>query len=278
MSTRNLSIVILTLNEEANLPAALASLAGVDADVFVVDSGSTDATIKIAEGAGAKVVHNAWVNYGVQRNWALDHLPIATPWVLHLDADERLTPALAARLAKLAEAPADVDAYRLQQHTHWMGRWIKHGGFHPFYQLRLHRVGRARYEERPYDQRLVAQGDVAQIDAAYVNIVSDSITEWTTRHNRWATLEAATQVEGDRTREGVDHRAGPIERRLWLRQNVYYRQPIFLRSFMYFFYRYVARLGFLDGREGLVFHVLHGFWYRFLVDCKIYESRRSKRG
>lgn len=272
-----LSVIVLTKDEEANLPACLESLRGLEADVFVVDSGSTDRTVKIAEEWGAKVVSHAWPGYGVQRNWALDHLPLRAEWVLHLDADERVTPALAERLAKLGEIGAGFDAFRLQQHTHWMGRWIKHGGFHPFYQARLHRRGKARYEERAYDQRLVPDGRVGEIKAAYINIVTDSLTEWTTRHNRWASLEAATVVDGDRTREHVSYRDGPIEKRLWLRQRVYYRQPLFVRAFMYFFLRYFIRLGFLDGREGLVFHVLHGLWYRFLVDAKIFEMRRARR-
>lgn len=274
--SRPLAVVILTLNEEQNLPDALASLRGLDADVYVVDSGSTDRTVKIAEEWGATVAEHPFENYGLQRNWALDRLGITADWVLHLDADERLTPELRDGLLPiLAAAPPDVAGYRLQQRTHWMGRWIKHGGFHPFYQMRLHRRGKGRCEERLYDQRFLAEGNVGQIDLAYVNVVTDSLSNWTARHNRWSTLEATTRVEGDESRKDPRFR-DPIERRHWMREKVYYRRPMFLRAFLYFLYRYVARGGFLDGREGLVFHVLHGFWYRFLVDCKIYELQRER--
>lgn len=272
-------MIFLTLNEEANLPRALASLKGLDCETFVVDSGSTDRTGKIAEEAGAKVVEHPFENYGKQRNWALDNLPISAGWVLHLDADERLTPELRVVLnEELPRQAPEISAFRLQQHTHWMGRWIKHGGFHPFYQARLHRRGRARYEERKYDQRLVPTGRVGQMDAAYVNIVTEDLDTWIARHNRWAMLEAQTVFRGDGERANVKLGNDPIERRLWLRQKVYYRQPLFLRSLLYFLYRYFLKLGFLDGREGLIFHFLHGFWYRFLVDCKIYElSLRARR-
>lgn len=271
------SVVVLTLNEEANLPDLLASLDGLACDVYVVDSGSTDATAKIAEQSGARVVVHPFLNYGLQRNWAIDNLPIRTPWILHLDADERLTPALRDHLRdRLEDAPADLVGYRLQQHTHWMGRWIKHGGFHPFHQLRLVRTGRGRYEERPYDQRLVADGPTGQLEVGYVNVVTDSLTTWIARHNRWATLEAETRVHGDPIRANV-RPTGPIEKRLWRRERVYYRQPKYWRALAYFLYRYVAKGGFLDGRQGLVFHTLHGFWYRFLVDAKIDEIERSRK-
>jgi glycosyltransferase involved in cell wall biosynthesis len=270
------SVIVLTLNEEANLPACLASLNGLDCEVFVVDSGSTDATVSLARSAGAQVVEHPFETYAAQRNWAQSHLPLRAPWVLHLDADERLTPALVAEIDRVLAPQSGVAGFLLRKQTIFMGRWIKHGGHYPAYHLRLFRTGQGRCEERLYDQHFLVDGEVGRLENDYHDVLTSDIGAWTVRHARWAELEA---------REIMSERSGkaqvralfwgtPIERRRWLRHELFYRCPLFVRPFAYWFYRYVVRLGFLDGPEGLVFHFLQGCWYRFLVDAKIFEARR----
>ena len=275
-----LSVIILTYNEEDNLPACLESLKGLDCEIFMVDSGSTDRTVEIARSAGAKIAEHPFSYYGAQRNWAQKNLAIQTDWVLHLDADERLTPDLVTEIKRaLQEAPADLNGFLLCKRTVFMNRWISHGGHYPSYHLRLFRKERGVCEERLYDQHFIVKGRTTQLKNDYIDILTSNLTTWTLRHARWAELEAQEALRGSNGGPRVHGRlfGSPIEKRRWLRETLYARCPLFLRAFFYWFYRYFLRLGFIDGREGFIFHFLQGFWYRFLVDAKIYEHRRALR-
>jgi len=280
---RHLSVIILTFNEEANLPACLESLSGLRTEIFVVDSGSTDKTVEIARRAGALVFEHEFDNYAAQRNWALENLPLRTEWILNLDADERLTPALLSEIKEtLAAKPlTNVDGFMLRKRTIFMGRWIKHGGHYPSHHLRLFRRGRGRCEDRLYDQHFLVDGRIESLKQDYLDVLTSDLSTWTQRHARWAEAEARQMLtQGDevstlRVRSSV--RGNPIERRRWLREGPYAHAPLFLRAFLYWFYRYFLRLGFLDGKEGLIFHFLQGCWFRFLVDAKIYELKRKQK-
>jgi glycosyltransferase involved in cell wall biosynthesis len=278
-----LSVIILTLNEEANLPLALASLRGLDPEIFVVDSGSTDHTLAIARAGGCRVVEHPFENYAVQRNWAFDHLPIRTPWTLCLDADERLTPELVDEINEtLSRHDGPFAGYMLRKRTIFMGRWLRHGGQYPAYHLRLFRSGRGRCEARLYDQHFIVDGRVGTLRNDYVDVITSDLCTFVVRHNRWAELEAEEIL----ARRAGAARGGPavapvltgtaIERRRFLRTRVYQRFPLFVRPFLFWFYGYVLRLGFLDGVEGLVFHTLQRFWFRFLIDARIWELRRAR--
>jgi len=273
-----LSIIVLTKDEEANLPDLLTSVAPLKPAIYVVDSGSTDGTRDVARDAGCTVVEHPFETYAAQRNWAFDNLPITTPWTLCLDADERLTPELAAEIASLLEGPDPaVDGYMLRKRTHFMGRWLRWGGQYPAHHLRLFRSGKGRCEDRLYDQHFVVDGPVGRLRHDYIDIITDSLTSWIERHNRWATLEAQEMLGSETTGQVEPKWLGsPIERKRFLRMKVYRHAPLFVRPFLLFFFDYVIRLGFLDGRAGLVFHVLQRFWFRFLIDAKIYELRRRR--
>ncbi len=276
--THRLSVVILTHNEEANLPACLESLGGLDCEILVVDSGSTDATIEIARRVGATVFTHPFENYAAQRNWAQKNLSHDSDWVLHLDADERLTPALVKEIARVLEVPPEgINGFLLRKRTIFMGRWIRHGGHYPSYHLRLFRSNRGICEDRLYDQHFLVQGKVGLLKHDYSDVITSDLTIWTLRHARWAELEAREIVGPPNLHQRVspDPRGNPIEKRRWLRTAIYLRQPLFFRAFLYWFYRYFIRLGFLDGKEGLIFHFLQGFWYRFLIDAKLYEAQKA---
>jgi glycosyltransferase involved in cell wall biosynthesis len=269
-----LSVVILTFNAEASLDATLASAALVSDDIHVVDSGSTDSTLAIAERHRAKVVHHPFEDYGRQRNWAMDNLPLKYDWQLHLDADERLSGELSARVNALRGAfPATIDGYYLPRLVHFMGQPIRHGGMYPIWHLRLFRKGKGRCEDRRYDQHFRVDGPTARIDAPMIDDIRISLAEWTARHNRWSDAEVE-EILNPRPEGVIAGRFGgdPVEYKRALRGG-YDRAPLFLRAFALFFYRYVLRLGFLDGRAGLIFFVLQTFWFRFLIDAKIYERR-----
>jgi len=272
----SLSVIILTHNEETNLPACLDSLKGLDCEVFVVDSGSSDRTVEIAKAAGTTVVEHPFENYAAQRNWAQEHLPARGDWVLHLDADERLTAELVMEINQaLQDSSHDVDGFLLRKRTVFMGRWIRHGGHYPSYHLRLFRRGRGSCEDRLYDQHFLVSGKVGRLEHDYLDVITSDLRTWTLRHTRWAGLEAREMMADDhaahRVRPALS--GNPIERRRWMRERLYARMPLFVRAFLYWLYRYVLRLGFLDGKQGLVFHFLQGCWYRFLIDATIYEAR-----
>jgi glycosyltransferase involved in cell wall biosynthesis len=273
------SAIILTYNEEVNLPDCLKSLSGLSCDIFIVDSGSTDQTLDIVRATGAHLVEHPFENYAAQRNWALQNLPIRTGWTLHLDADERLTPALVTEINEtLKETNIQVDGFLLRKRTVFMGRWIRHGGHYPSYHLRLFRKHKGICEDRLYDQHFIVDGAVAPLAGDYLDVVASNINTWTVRHARWARLEAQEMTIPSITKHRVksDPMGGPIERKRWLREGVYARAPLLVRPFLYGLYRYVLRLGFLDGKEGLIFHFLQACWYRFLIDCEILENRKRR--
>jgi glycosyltransferase involved in cell wall biosynthesis len=292
-----LSVVILTCNEEQNLPDCLKSLKGLDCEVFVVDSGSADQTVQLAKSSGAHVANHHFENYAAQRNWAQQNLPIRSDWVLHLDADERLTPELVAEISealRAAESTAHgakdkpwqadnaldaIDGFLLRKRTFFMGRWIRHGGHYPSYHLRLFRQGKGFCEERLYDQHFLVDGKIGKLKNDYLDVLTSDLNTWTQRHLRWAELEARELLFADNGNGQVRSSffGNPIERRRWLKTGLYARSPLFIRPLAYWVYRYFLRLGFLDGKEGFIFHFLQGFWFRLLVDIKLDELRRQQR-
>ena len=280
-----LAIVILSYNEEQNLPDCLRSLKGLDCEVFVVDSGSTDRTVQLARLAGAHVEDHPFENYAAQRNWAQQNLPIQSDWILHLDADERLTPELVREIRKALgvrgeEKGADeIDGFLLRKRTFFMGRWIRHGGHYPSYHLRLFRKEKGHCEERLYDQHFVVDGKIGKLKNDYLDVLTSDLNTWTQRHMRWAELEARELLFADNGNGQVrpSFFGNPIERRRWLRTGLYGRSPLFIRPLLYWIYRYFLRLGFLDGKEGFIFHFLQGFWFRLLVDIKLDELRAGEK-
>lgn len=284
MPNQSISVLILTYNEEKNIMACLESLMPLKgATIFIVDSGSTDRTLEIVSKYNVQVFHHAFEHYGAQRNWALAHLPLQTDWILNMDADHRMTPELILELQQLFSAPISqtINGFLISRRTVFLGKWIKHGGHYPVYHAILFRKGFGRCEDKLYDQHFVVEGDCQTIQSDMIDILTDSLSSFTERHNRWSSLEAEEQFYG--LKETGDLNAlvkakatGNAMQRRRYSKSVYQRFPLFVRPFIYFFIRYFIRLGFLDGKKGLIFHFLQGFWFRFLVDAKIYELKKFK--
>ncbi|MBL0930394.1 MAG: glycosyltransferase family 2 protein [Alphaproteobacteria bacterium] len=270
------SVVILTFNSEATIGATLQSLAGLTNDVHVVDSGSTDNTHDIVAASGAQLVHHPFENYGSQRNWAIANLPLRHEWQLHLDADERLTPELKAEIATLLAAPVDsaISGFYVPRLVHFHERPLRHGGMYPIYHMRLFRTGKGRCEDRKYDQHFFVEGGTRNLTHPMIDDIRLTLTEWTARHKRWADAEVDEILNpgGDGVIQAGSGDPVAEKRRA---RGWYYRAPLFLRAFLLFFYRYVVKLGFLDGKEGLIFYVLQTLWFRFLIDAKLYERRKA---
>lgn len=272
-----LSVLILTHNEESNIGKCLRSMLPLDPAVYIVDSGSTDKTLDICRSYGATVVEHAWKNYADQFNWGLEHFDFATDWVMRMDADEEFTPELVLALREFLRRPPDgASGVWVRRRVHFMGRWIRHGGYYPTWLLRVFRAGRGRCEQRWMDEHIVvSSGTTIRLAADIIDDNTKDLTFWTDKHNRYAdreVLDIIAQAEGG----AAARPGGQAGARRWMKYNVYGRVPLFVRPLLYFLYRYFIRLGFLDGREGLIFHFLQGFWYRFLVDAKLFEYRRGR--
>lgn len=272
------SVIVLTHNEEKNIKACLDSISELVDEIFIVDSGSTDQTLSIVEGYTKNIYHHPFENYSLQRNWAQEHLPIKTEWIFHVDADERCSPGLADALQDFFaddSRTTEFSGLLVRRKIIFLGRHIKYGGIYPTYHCRLYKKLLGRCEDRAYDQHFVVEGSLDTIPADLIEVTATSLESWTARHNRWAQMEAEYLLEKEMiTSENNIEPAllgSPIQRRRWLRVSILERTPLFLRSFLYFFYRYIFRAGFLDGKEGLIYHVLHGFWFRFYVEACIYE-------
>ncbi len=270
------TVILLSFNSEATLAATIASARKVSDEIFVVDSYSRDETVEIARASGATVVQHAFEHYGAQRNWAIANLPITLPWQLHLDADEWMDDQLVAAIQSLSEE-AEHSGYFVARYLRFLGRILRHGGMSPTWHLRLFRTGAGRCEDRKYDQHfLLTSGSCGKLPGEMIDDVRMPLTEWTARHNRWADSEVAElDAEDVSGRLQPDALGNPAQRKRFLRGK-YDRMPLFLRALALFLYRFFFRLGFLDGTEGRIFWVLQTFWFRFLIDAKIWEKRHNQ--
>lgn len=270
----NTSVIILTYNSEATIEKTIKSAMEVSRDIHIVDSFSSDQTLNLARQCGVNIVQHEYENYSAQRNWAIVNLNLIGDWQLHLDADERLTGNLIAEI-KTISPNESINGYMIARLVHFLGRPILHGGMYPIWHLRLFRSGYGRCEQRLYDQHFYVQGETCKLKNPFIDDHRNSLAEWIVRHNRWSDAEVE-EISGPDEHKDIESRffGNPIENKRAYK-NFYYQFPLFLRAFLIFIYRYFIRLGFLDGKEGLIYFTLQTFWFRFLVDAKLYE--RSKQ-
>ncbi len=271
----SIAAIVLTKNEERDLPACLESLQGLVINVFVIDSGSTDRTIEIGRRFGAEILRHEFFNYATQFNWALANAQTQAEWILRIDADERLSAGLQKWLAdRLPRLPEEVTGVSVPLRIRFLGRDIRWGDTYPVWLLRVFRRGCGRCEDTWMDEHIVlSHGKIVKAEGDLIHEIPKSLAEWSRKHVWYAERECKEILEAA-SQNGKLH--GQAAAKRWLKQNVYYRSPLFLRAFAYWFYRYFLRLGFLDGRPGLIYHFLQAFWYRFLVDATLHElSQRT---
>jgi glycosyltransferase involved in cell wall biosynthesis len=280
----NLTIIILTYNEEIHLERCIKSFKSIgDYHLLVVDSFSTDQTLNIAQNHGARILQNPFKTQSSQFNWALSQLSPEIDWVLRIDADEYLTPELSEQIRqKLPQVGSEIDGIIFGRRMTFQGKLLRYGGVFPVKVLRLFRYGRGQCEERWMDEHIKVQGQTLEIPGEIIDDNLNSLTWWTEKHNRYSSREAVDLLNleyGFMPHDSVaslrDNSQASIKR--WLKEAVYAKLPGGLRAFAYFFYRYIFRLGFLDGSAGTSFHFLQGFWYRYLVDTKVAEVKRHMK-
>ncbi|WP_114936907.1 exosortase Y [Mucilaginibacter endophyticus] len=273
------SFIILTYNEKQHLPRLLASIRDLNAPVFILDSGSEDNTITIAQNAGAVILQHPFENHPKQWDFALKNFDIKTPWVICLDADQEVTPELQQKLGNFKdEDHRDIDGIYFNRKNYFKGQWIKHGGYYPFYLLKMIRYGKGYSDlNENMDHRFIVPGKTGVWKDGHIleeNLKENQISFWITKHNRYSDLLANEEVERIQKLRTQTLRptlfGSPDERTAWLK-NLWWQLPRYVRPLLYFTYRMIFQLGILDGRTGVIFHFLQGFWFRLIVDVKIDE-------
>ena len=279
-----ITVVILTYNEEVHLERCFLSVLPVTSDIYVVDSYSNDRTVEIAEKYSAKVLQNKWENnHATQFNWALDRLPADSGWIIRLDADEVLDQTLIESLnQELPALKSEVAGIYCDRKICFQGKLIQFGGVGKNKVIRIFKQGMGRSEARWMDEHIKVDGRCIQLPGSIIDNNLNSLAWWIEKHNNYSSREAVDllNLKYDLfTSSSVTSNASSssIGRKRWVKENIYTKIPGGLRAFAYFIYRYIFRLGFLDGAIGTQFHFFQAWWYRYLVDAKIAEVERYSK-
>lgn len=277
----DITVIILTKDERLHIARCLENVNQIARKVYVVDCHSTDGTQEIARSFGADVVEHDWPgNQAEQFNWALDNLTIDTEWILRLDADEYLTNELITELESYIPCiPQSVSAIVFPLGRAFMGRVLKHGIVNGISMIRMFRKGKARYENRIMDEHLqVIDGETITAKNKFIDDNRMPLSFFISKHNAYAAREAALLISSEYGLNNLSDEKAKYADAVAAKRGqkaTYASLPLFWRAFGYFFYRYVIKLGFLDGKEGFLWDFLQGWWYRTLVDAKVYEIKRK---
>lgn len=287
----DLTVVILTKNEEKNLRKCIESFQGIVKRFIIVDSFSSDGTENLChhldselrkKGSRLDFYQNKWVSYADQLNWGLTQTKIETEWSMRMDADEELLPELAAEIEqKLSNVQEPVNGVILRRRVMFMGKWIKHGGRYPELLLRIFRTGKAMCEQKIMDEHMIlSEGTTIKFNNDLVDNNQKNLEWWIAKHNWYSNREVldhqltiAKEMDTALEENGIS--SGQAKMKRVVKNGGYYHLPKFWRAHLYFIYRYYFKLGFLDGPEGKIFHFLQAYWYRFLVDAKMYECEKK---
>lgn len=282
----DLTVIILTYNEEIHIRRCIENVEPIARDIFIIDSFSTDKTLEIAKGyEKVHILQNKWENnHAKQFNWGLENADIKTKWVLRLDADEYLTPELIDELKeKLPSLPDEVNGIIFNRRHIFMGKWVKRGVY-PVKLLRMFRYGKGVCEQRLMDEHIqLIEGRSVEFNYDFCDHNLNNLSWWTQKHIGYAIREATDLLDMEfdltgsaKNDETIKLSSQALKKRR--RKHGYAKKPLFWRSFAYFVYRYFFKLGFLEGKEGFLWHFLQGWWYRTLVDAKVYEIKRKSEG
>ena len=283
MEELDISVIILTYNEEIHIRRCIESVYLFVKDIFLIDSYSTDQTLQIAsEYEKVTILQNKWENnYAKQFNWGLEHVPIRTKWVLRLDADEYLLPALIRELSeKVPFLPETVSGIVFKRRHYFLGKWMKRG-IYPVYLLRMFCYGKAICEQRLMDEHIqLLEGTTVNSEGDFVDHNLNNLSWFCNKHVGYAVREAADLLDIELDLYGTSQlddqkvlTAQAMDKRRI--KHRYARMPLFWRAFLYFCYRYFIKGGWLDGKEGFLWHFLQGWWYRTLVDAKVFEIKQA---
>jgi glycosyltransferase involved in cell wall biosynthesis len=268
------SVLIPTKDEERNIETCIRAVAWAD-EIVVFDSFSTDKTVDLAKTLGAMIVQRKFDNFSDHKNWAFDHIDFSHPWILMVDADERITEPLAKEITDLLASTPTLNGYYVARKNNMAGQWVVHGGYYPNWSLRLLKRGFGRYESRIVHEHILLDGPAGFLKNPLLHKDDKGMERYFDRHNTYSSMEAVevhrNLLSGRRERllPSALFSKGP-ERRRFLKNLSYRYLP--MRSLFKFLWMYVIRLGFLDGRGGFRFCLLHTF-YEYQVSLKLEELR-----
>ena len=278
----DLTVIILTKNEEKNLRKCIRSFYNIAKRFVIVDSFSTDKTEELCNQVSAELNSNGcqldfyqheWSSYAEQFNWALHNTYITTEWVMRMDADEELTPELAKEIdIQLSNSKENINGFILKRRVYFLGKWIKHGGKYPELLLRIFRNGHAECEQKLMDEHIVLfDGKMKTLSSDLIDNNQKNLEWWTAKHNWYSNREVLDHYmtqnnELDNQMEVyISSKQAKIKRKI--KNSGYYRLPKFFRAHLYFIYRYYFRFGFLDGTEGKIYHFFTSILVSFSCGC-----------
>lgn len=275
-----ITAIILTKNEELNIERCIDSIAALSDRIVVVDSGSTDNTEEIAKRLGAEIYKHPFKNYADQFNWALDNTDVSTKWVLRIDADEEMPPELSDEIKKVCSLHENdsVNGLLMKYKIFFLGRFLKHGGAYPFVKMTVFKPKHARFESREMGEHVILdEGECRTLKNDCIHYDFKDLSSFIEKHNSYATREAVDHLrtEGADGARSTLYKKAELSKRL--RDGLYYKLPMFFRAKLYYWFRYYFCLGFLDGKPGKIYALIQAYFYRVMVDAKIYERRLGER-
>jgi glycosyltransferase involved in cell wall biosynthesis len=277
MITNNLTVVILTFNEEVHIDRAIINVKEWAQKVIVLDSGSTDKTLDIIKSHNVQMYYRAFDNYANQRNYAISNIDILSDWILFLDADEYLTEELK-REIDLNIVNDNYNGFYLKRRFYFLGKWIKYGGYYPTYILRLFKKGKGQFK-REINEYLEIKGKTSYLKNDFVDDNLKTFESWAKKHIDYAKMEGNDLFKSKEIskKNKLKFSLNDGELKRWLRYRVFNNVPFLLRPILYFIYIYIFRLGFLNGFTGFIYHFNHDFIYRFQIETFYWMNKKNKR-
>ena len=274
----DLTTIILTYNEEKNIANAINSVQSISKRIVVVDSYSTDKTVDIARSLGAEVIQHEFINQAKQFIYALNNLDIKTVWIMRLDADEIISSNAANEINDICNnnMDTDINGIVVRFEVNFLGKPLKHGGIYPFRKMIVYKKDKGFMEDRNMDEHIVLiEGKSVETHFDSYHRDYKDLSVWIDKHNKYYSREVQDYfVSSSKDTKVKLNKSAKIKR--FIKFSIYYKLPMGFRAKLYYIYRYYFKLGFLDGKEGKIFAFLQAYWYRFLVDAKIYEKQVNK--
>lgn len=271
----DITAIILTKNEEVNIVDCINSITTAVKRIVVVDSFSTDQTVELAKKNGAEVYQHRFETYAKQYKYAVEKARINTTWTLRIDADERLTIESASELEQLCNKnmTTDVSGIVLRFKKNFLGKDLYHGGVYPWKKMNCYKTSYGTIENRLMDEHIIlSKGSIVEMKTDCLHFDFKNLEYFINKHNWYSSRETVDFFENEKKRGCRNE----MDLKSWIKMNFYYKLPIGIRAHLYYIYRYYFRLAFLDGKEGKIYAFLQAYWYRYLVDAKIYECKKLK--